>query len=56
MLVVLMKIRPTKAMNRNALAVVARMRPPVVMKHRSEPRGGSRDEQAELLDEWLDWD
>lgn len=36
---------------RNSLAVVARNRNGGPMRHRNQPRGGQRNEQADLLEE-----
>ena len=41
---------------RSGVAIAAQHRPPVIMRHRLEPRGGARNVQAEILDEYEDWD
>jgi hypothetical protein len=41
--------------NRSGVAVAAQHRNAGYMKHRNAPRGGARNEQADLLDEYEDY-
>ena len=54
-------VKITKQVPRNHLALVARQRRAGVMHDRRAPRGGARNEQADLLaqaqeDDFDDWD
>jgi hypothetical protein len=39
---------------RSGEAIAAQHRPPVVMRHRLQPRGGARNIQAEILTDYED--
>ena len=39
-------------LKRSGVAWAARMRPPVKMKHRNQPRGGARNTQDDIFEDW----
>lgn len=49
-----MTIKAPKSTRRSGVAVAAMHRPPTVMRHRLQPRGGARNLQAEILADYED--
>lgn len=46
-----MTIKAPKSTRRSGVAVAAMHRPPAIMRHRLQPRGGARNVQASYFDE-----
>jgi len=49
-----MTIKAPKSTRRSGVAVAAMHRPPAIMRHRLQPRGGARNVQASYFDEIID--
>jgi hypothetical protein len=49
-----MTIKAPKSTRRSGVAVAAMHRPPAIMRHRLQPRGGARNLQADIAEEYGD--
>jgi len=47
-------MKAPKSTRRSGVAIAAMHRPPAIMRHRLQPRGGARNLQAEILEDYED--